>query len=334
MDKKQDTKKQESKSLPLPLPIIIVLVVVLLLVMVGVYVFVIKGSGGSKLPSKLSTKISGFDMSTNIAYSNDELYTLDSLDGKLWLYGYYYNDDYYILLRSDPADEYSGTSLDVSGVDVSGFTSDDLVLVSGEFADDGYTFVVSSISAITTDDIVVFNTYKYPYADIEITDHPSSISQGCEFVGLTVKIKNTGRIPIVETDFYTNSTELPKYRFIQIVDGKEDPGYSYSEETDFRLHGYSGLGTIEPGESKTLEYGAGGYLSAPCDSGTSEDCWGRGGAPNSLCHGSTIDTAGARELQLAIGYLKPGSYTEFIHTSESNTVSIDQQTCECDLSAP
>ncbi len=330
-------EKEVKKKIPL-LPII--LIFVLLLASIGGYFILSKsgnksGTKGSSAVKEVNIKdVKGFDVTKDIAYSPTEFMygTADTSDA-FWVYGYYKNSVFGGQLVETPdSDDYAMFNMkNAEGIDE--IKDGDFVVVRARFGNEDGAPIADYIAKIPVEYVDTFNLYKYPYADITILDAPKQVTHGCEFLKLKVRIKNTGKIPIRKSDFYTFSTELPKYKFIHIVDGYEDGGYSYDEETkDIYHQGYLNFEDIQPGETKEFMYGLGGGLVSDCPEGGVYCAW-KGGSPNIFCDAGASSPGGDREIKLAIGYLKPGSYTENILTSVSNSVTINVLTCECDLDA-
>ncbi len=330
-------EKDVQRKIPL-LPIIIIFV--LLLASIGGY-FVFSKSGdkpgtkGSPSVKEVSIKdVKGFDVTKDIAYSPTEfMYGDIDTANDFWVYGYYKSSVFGGQLVETPdSDDYALFNVEnAQGID--GIKDGDFVIVRARFGNEDGAPAADYIAKIPTEYIDTFNLYKYPYADITILDAPKQVTHGCEFLKMKVRIKNTGKIPIRKSDFYTFSTELPKYKFVQILDGQENAGYDYGVEVKDIYHwGYLNFEDIQPGETKEFMYGLGGGLSPKCAE-DDEYCGGRGGTPNTFCSPDFSFPGGEREVKLAIGYLKPGSYTENILTSVSNPVKVNVVSCECNLDA-
>ncbi len=329
------SSEQEKKKKPLLL-IILVLAFAAVLLAGGAYVLAPSGGNNSDTSSQGKTdttnkpstdsalnNIEGFNLDTDIAYSPVEFMYSNLADtANIWLYGYYKNSAFGVQLTDTP-DSTDYALINAAGAKgIDKIKDGDFVLVEAHYGT-GTAPVADSITRISKDDVKFFNEYKYPSAKIEILDYPKTVTSGCQNIEMKVKITNTGKIDINNNDFYTTGS-TGKFKFIEFVDGKIDAAYSITDDGVVQVHGYYNLGTIKPGESKTLTYGGGGYW---CDN--YDWCTNNGSTPNMLCAPDFSYPGGTREVKLAIGHLKPGSYTDYVIDSVSEPIKIKVNTCGC-----
>ncbi len=303
----------------------IIIVIALILVLAGGYFAVTKlglfglgtsGTGKSALEKRIG------DIDYDNTYSPSALFQeADYENRKVTVFGSItamYGETLSI------ADESGSMQLNLENSTGDTLADGDFALLTGEYHD--YYFYVETATKISEEENTQLGMDILPQMEIEILDFPKAFTHGCSHIDFKLRIKNVGRIAIPYANFVNFES---KWRFGYQIEGEsQNFGYSVSDNEDDKVLGLEDFGTLQPAEQKDVTFYGGGYVKSGC---TEDDALcGTGGQGNIFCPFASNPT-GDRSVKFVMGVIKPDSFTELNIGGESESVTVNVQSCECDL---
>lgn len=238
----------------------------------------------------------------------------------------------------------TGTADSLPDLDISALSQGDHVLVTARLAPDGFSIWAKSINPTTAAEIEQYEKDKQPQLEIEILDYPQKVAHGCEPVTFSVRLKNTGKVTFSHSDAYYlgDGNYSKKYAFYFVANGVLDASYSTNDEgTEIASAGFEDFGTLQPGEEKIVEYGAGGLVTQVLDRELSEldgkpHPVGIAGEPNQLASSQNLGgKQGKNNVQIKLGQTSndegTASYADPVILASSQKIEITLQEYQCDM---
>lgn len=223
-------------------------------------------------------------------------------------------------------------------VPVTDVTNDSYIVVTGSPSPDGYSFWASKIEPTTEADVNAYTNARKPSLSMTITSYPTSLKHGCSPLSIGVKLRNSGVVPIAWSDM-SSAVSTPRYMLYYSVNGVSAGSYSQSL-SDSGTVGFKDFGTIYPGEEVDAVFMGGGAVIQGVNKEYSDAqgtpyVTGTAGRPNIIAYNSQSGgIAGANSIQFKFAVMKEGSYSVLYdpdYRSESNTVTINLENRDCDL---
>ena len=207
-------------------------------------------------------------------------------------------------------------------------TTGEYVLAEGIWDKINNALDAQTVKKLSGEEKMTYLRSRHPVLEIEILDYPKTVAHTCVTPKFKLKLTNTGAETVTSKDIHTEGYEYAFFYFLDEhwnrANGDRE---NYSEvaesieEDELRLigllsnQGFTYFENIEPGESREVEYWAGGHISR------SE--FGTAGLPNILGNRQKGET------NISFAWALKNNYDPiFLFNSDSVKVDLLNNQCE------
>ncbi len=226
-----------------------------------------------------------------------------------------------------------GTSLPAVSID--GLNDGMYAVVTGVRSPDGYSVWAESISPVSEEAVAAYEASQKPKLEMEITEYPATVAHVCDEMNFQVRVKNIGQVPVEHARIYDYES---LYNIFMVINGEATNSYSFEDDGTIAEVGVQDFGTLAPGEEKVVTIGGGGRVTQSIDTTRPEDSQlvGIAGERNILGGWTSLPVkTGANTVQFKLGLIQddfgPATSSDPLFTSESNIVTIDLTSDQCDM---
>jgi hypothetical protein len=342
MDKIKELWKRNSK-------VIIILLVLLLILLPILLLIFTRGFGLLKSDSStLSPEIGGYNLEETDSLSSVwDLEDEDSLVvfGKVSGLGdgvYFYLHD--IEDNSEVTVYFNRINDEKELEKIEDMSNGDYVIVEGIWDSSLFSISADRVVKMDEDEVLAFLSSKVPMLEIEILDYTENITHTCQTPVFTIRLTNTGQIPISHRYMHTTEYATGGYRIYYFIEDNHSMANANREDYDstkaniddpreigiLSNQGFLYFDEIQPGQSVETEYWAGGQVTESLysdmfnDDGTHRRA-GVSGSPN------IFGNYGIGEHEFSFAWARMNNYDDLEFVNRSNTVTVNLLDDNCSL---